>query len=251
MTIGQSHLNTSNRGVVLMDAVPFINGNGRTMLPIRHVYESFGFEIGFDENQRVPIATTRTANQVIATPIPSIQDNNNQNQMPSWYDPALHREIRPQRSGGYTIRWTQEGLRIIENEIVRLINIERRISPRNRMLSPSSVHTTEARVRAQEISRLFEHERPNGSPLIFHVEILGRSGGGAVNSSNPEIETAQMIVGSYMNSPAGHGRIVLEPSTWPDGSLSATSRDHNVIGVGLYQYHSGRVFSVVIFDRTD
>jgi len=245
MEIGSNRLHVPGLNT-FMSTSPFLH-NDRAYLPIRYIASSLGYSVSFDESQRVPVLSAQTPSQ----PIP--QQPNNQNQMPSWYNPALHREVRPRSLGGYTIRWTEAGLEKLTDYVIYYINAERRdASPRNRMLVSSPVHTTEARVRAQEMSILFEHVRPHTrGPLLFEREIGSRSGGGAVHTNHPERETAQTIVQSFMNSPAGHGYVVLEPSTWPEGSLAGAQRDYNVIGVGSYQVSGGTVFTTVIFDRTD
>lgn len=109
-------------------------------------------------------------------------------------------------------------------EVVRLVNIERE----NNGLSPLSTLTllTEAsQIRANEVTQLFSHDRPNGTScftVLSELKVSYRACGENIAQGQ---KTPQEVVTGWMNSP-GHRANILNPN-------------FNYIGVGLAKDNRG------------
>ncbi len=118
----------------------------------------------------------------------------------------------PAESGDYNVEYA--------NEVVRLVNIERQKEGLAPLTSRQDV-TEVAQIRAEEISRLFSHDRPGGGDcftLIEEKNIRWRALGENIAAGQ---KTPAEVVDSWMNSP-GHRANIL-------------SDDFNGIGVGCYK----------------
>ena len=118
----------------------------------------------------------------------------------------------PAESGDYNVEYA--------NEVVRLVNIERQKEGLAPLTSRQDV-TEVAQIRAEEISRLFSHDRPGGGDcftLIEEKNISWRALGENIAAGQ---KTPAEVVNSWMNSP-GHRANIL-------------SDDFNGIGVGCYK----------------
>jgi len=215
---------------VQMSVAPFIE-NGRTFLPLRYVYEAMGYEVSFNEAQGVPIVASGT------------NQRQNQGGLPSWFDLVLHREVVDYG----TVIFTDEGIRQLELEIIRLINIERaKHSPVNRQLVPDAEMMRYARIRSAEARIIFDHVRPCGTPLQFPIENIGNLHGAHHTGINPINELAQRRVDAWLGS-FGHRAAMLAPHSWVEAGGAEFAPDLSRIGVGIHQNPAGDMMAVAVF----
>jgi len=121
-----------------------------------------------------------------------------------------------------------ESIEGFRREVVRLTNIEReRAGLPTLEVNPRLMDW--AQMRAEELSVLFSHTRPDGS------------GAGTENIATRH-RTPEQVVRDWMNSP-GHRRNILSPASDPDNGVISFTH----IGVGCYMDSGGTLHWVLTF----
>lgn len=119
------------------------------------------------------------------------------------------------------------------DEVVRLVNVERKGSGRRELVVDPRL-TQAANIRAQEISILFEHVRPDGSSSFTVVEEMGIRYFAVGENIAYNHKSPEAVMKAWMNSP-GHKRNILDP-------------DYNSIGVGVTTVN-GSKYAVQLFAK--
>jgi uncharacterized protein YkwD len=99
---------------------------------------------------------------------------------------------------------TQQELNSNINEILRLVNIERGKVGLNPLVLDTDLNNA-ANVRSKDITKLFDHKRPNGSQIFsLSAKIYGE------NIASGQ-STAKQVMNGWMKSPS-HKANILNPS---------------------------------------
>jgi len=240
MQIGNRTMKIGGRNDVQMSVAPFIE-NGRTMLPLRYVYEAMGYDVAFNEAQGVPIVSASTTQR-------QNQTQSSQN-LPSWFNSTLHREIVEIDRYTHRVILTSEGIRQLELEIVRITNVERvNASNINRILVADPEMMAYARIRAYETREFNNHTRPNNLPALFPIENLGGTNGITPIHVDPIPEIAQRVVDGWLGS-WGHRAVLLSPSSRPE--IMQPYANWSAMGAGIYQRSNGSFSAATVFAQTD
>jgi uncharacterized protein YkwD len=180
--------------------------NGRTMLPIRDVLESVGYNVGWNAATNTVVITTGPP--VHGTPGPLLTIPNRR---------LTDAELEEWR-GAYSAALN------FENEVIRLINTERAAQG----LQPLTAYTPlmmAARFKSQSMYDLnyFEHESPiYGSFYNIAIELFGVTPRALGENIAEGHRTPDEVVGEWMASP-GHRENILNP-------------EFGRIGVGFHNY---------------
>lgn len=114
-------------------------------------------------------------------------------------------------------------------EILSLVNAERRAAGVGELVLNESLCAS-AQVRAEEISRVWSHNRPDGSSCFTAITISYRTAGENIAYGQ---STPQAVMTSWMNS-AGHRENIL-------------TADFTQLGVGCYRAENGILYWVQLF----
>lgn len=98
----------------------------------------------------------------------------------------------------------------LQTEVLRLVN-QRRSEAGLRALEPDPRLCTAAQIRADEITELFEHTRPDGSGCFTVLDSLGILRGTAGENIARGYDTPAEVVDGWMNSP-DHRVNILDPA---------------------------------------
>jgi len=269
------HVSIDGRRVVFADQTPVIveiDGVGRTLVPVRGVFESLGFDVDFDVDERVAIlentdylvripvgSATFTTNGISHTLDVPAQLINDRTMLPiravlesvgfnvDWDDAARTVIIETDLPNFMTIpnrrlttaerdAWiaaynARGGKNAFEAEVLRLVNIERE---REGITPLQSNHTLNmaARFKAQSMRDLnyFAHTSPvygrfdNIASEVFGFQVSAFAENIAFGQQTPA-----EVVNAWMNSP-GHRANIMNPT-------------YRSLGVGFYDFRWVQKFS--------
>ncbi|MCL1918920.1 MAG: CAP domain-containing protein [Peptococcaceae bacterium] len=94
--------------------------------------------------------------------------------------------------------------------VVNLVNAERRKAGLRELTLDSRLKEA-AQVRAGEITRIFDHTRPNGQDCFSVLDQMGIRYGAAAENIAAGQQTPEAVVQAWMNSP-GHRENILNPA---------------------------------------
>lgn len=114
-------------------------------------------------------------------------------------------------------------------EVLELVNAERRAAGLGELVLNESLCAS-AQVRAEEISRVWSHDRPDGSSCFTAITISYRTAGENIAAG---YTSSQAVMNGWMNSD-GHRRNIL-------------NANFTQLGVGCYRDSSGRLNWVQMF----
>ena len=119
-----------------------------------------------------------------------------------------------------------------KNEVLRLVNEERENAGLPDLV-PHSTAMEFAQIRAEEISELFSHKRPDGTFGVYSHYHFGE------NIAKGQ-ETPQEVVDDWMSS-----------NTHRSAIMDTVSNSNNTIGIGVYQDDGGTLYWVLEFVTWD
>ena len=119
-----------------------------------------------------------------------------------------------------------------KNEVLRLVNEERENAGLPDLV-PHSTAMEFAQIRAEEISELFSHQRPDGTFGVYSHYHFGE------NIAKGQ-ETPQEVVDDWMSS-----------NTHRSAIMDTVSNSNNTIGIGVYQDDGGILYWVLEFVTWD
>jgi len=204
LTVGSTEISIDGR-VSQMDIAPIIQ-NGRTLVPVRFIAQTLGYEVFWDAANSDVLINTNPFFRLDPQPVTFTEEPISWRSLGGWIIYYLH-------SGGISD---------LEREVVRLTNLKREqhgVQP----VALCEVLSAAARFKSQEMRDLFyfDHFSPvYGLPNFIPVVLFGAEHFSSENLTRPtRLPHAEAIVENLYNSP-GHRENMLD------------SR-HNVVGIGI------------------
>lgn len=141
-----------------------------------------------------------------------------------WKNSSVSKKTAPKKaSGGSDNSGSTEASESFEEEVLRLVNIERKSRGLSELTSDDKLDKAAAK-RAKELTSLYSHDRPDGRDCFTVLDEFGISYSMAAENIAAGYATPKAVVEGWMNSP-GHRANILKPGLKKLGVGYAKSDD--------------------------